>query len=414
MYIHTYVRVGFAIACAWGLLGLLEKKKGRNVPDPPRRRPRSTPPPHAFHSQVHCVGNTTLGRMCYFQNVCWNGSVNREMLVFGEFNFTSISSDTSPSQHYRKEDSPVVTVARPLSDAAADDETYWVTGASWEIAAKFVHEFGHLLFDHYFTLFALRSQFSLGSAPVMPLFDTSRRGRLDEGGLKKHGVPQALHLITNSQKWTTFEQLYKEAAGRLVCFKSLLRGNGNAGIVAFPPWKRVDYSMQPLAHFSRHIVAAAAEGTSATYAAVAAAPRRIGIALKRNRRRIVNFDAMVSAVQDAAPNYEVVIVHGNGSVAQQVMQMQNIRIFISQFGSIAFKALFMPRDAWFLLLEDTDKKYYNKGITREDLFRHTRWINVLRCDLPEGAPTSCGSCDVNVSTGKVANMVKGIVSSLPV
>ena len=187
-----------------------------------------------------------------------------------------------------------------------------------------------------------------------------------------------------------------------MCFESLIRGNGNAGIVHFDRVRPIQYKKVFFWEWSREIIV---QGTGHAPNNVKNIDNTACIAWKRNRRRILNFWSLVEMLK-GIPSLKVVIVNGTQSFEQQVEEMQQCQIFISQFGSITFKALFLPLNATFILLEDRKKRYYNKGIEYERLWKQIWWLNIERMGLDQGVICKHGrSCSVPINATNLKALV---------
>ena len=210
--------------------------------------------------------------------------------------------------------------------------------------------------------------------------------------------------MTKTTHWHSFDTLRETTTSKWVCFEKMLRGNGDLGIVPFRNVKFVDFEDKHLWKWTREMIQGTGNNTKQLKHVIK--KNNICIAWKKNKRKIINFHSIVSILQ-TAKQFNVVIINGTQTIQEQIIEMQSCRIFISQFGSIAFKALFLPTAASFILLEDKPKNYYNPGIEYDLLWKFVLWIETVQFGLDEDVKCKDGMiCDVPIN----ANNLQSIIS----
>jgi hypothetical protein len=273
-----------------------------------------------------------------------------------------------------------------------------VRGLYWEITPKFINEFGHFLFDHLYVLWLVRKKLNIHTTPTIPLFYQPKKTKKR---YSTKGFRHSFQILSNTSQSLSYAQLTRKRS-QWVCFESLIRGNGNAGVVHFEHARPIQYEKVFLWEWSREIIV---QGTGHAPNNVKHVGNTACIAWKQNRRRLLNFWSLVEMLK-GIPSLKVVIVNGTHTFEQQVEEMQQCQIFISQFGSIAFKALFLPVNATFILFEDIEKHYYNKGIQYERLWKHIWWLNIERMGLDQGVICKNGMfCNVPINATHLKALV---------
>jgi len=342
-------------------------------------------------STIKCVGSTALNRTCHLQNVCWNRSKN-DLHAFRLRQRPTLITTSVTSPHYRKVELPSTLSFHSIPFPT---NTTWVRGLHWEISPKFINEFGHFLFDHLYVLWLVRRILNIHTTPTIPLFYQPKQK------YSIQGFRHSFQILSNTSQSLSYRELSQKKT-QWVCFESLIRGNGNLGVVHFMRGRPIQYEKVFLWEWSREIIV---QGTGHAPNHVKHVGNTACIARKQNRRRILNFWSLVEMLK-GIPSLKVVIVNGTQSFEQQVEEMQQCQIFISQFGSIAFKALFLPVNATFILFEDIKKHYYHKGLKYERLWKHIWWLNIQRMGLDQGVICkNAYKCNVPINATKLQALV---------